>query len=197
MLLLGVIIEYAANSLDRPFSYAYNGDQIIKEGIRVVVPFNNRKVVGYVVSVSETNDTLEEIKENTGFNIKEIYSIIDKEPILNEELTNLANDISSYYFSPLISVYQSMLPPSLKPKISSLNKPQIAYDVYVEVCSDDVKDLTPKQLELYLNIKEQGLVLKRDIKSTLVPKLLEKQKIKLVKKEKMRLVLDEVKKTEK
>ena len=96
MLLLGVIIEYAANSLDRPFSYAYNGNEKIKEGIRVVVPFNNRKVVGYVVSVSETNDTLEEIKENTGYNIKEIYSIIDKEPILNEELTQLASDISSY-----------------------------------------------------------------------------------------------------
>ena len=165
MLLLGVIIEYAANSLDRPFSYAYNGNEKIKEGIRVVVPFNNRKVVGYVVSVSETNDTLEEIKENTGYNIKEIYSIIDKEPILNEELTQLASDISSYYFSPLISVYQTMLPPSLKPKLSSLNKPQIAYDIYVEVCSDDVNDLTPKQLELYLKIKEEGLVLKRDIRN--------------------------------
>ena len=197
MLLLGVIIEYAANSLDRPFSYAYNGNEKIKEGIRVVVPFNNRKVVGYVVSVSETNDTLEEIKENTGYNIKEIYSIIDKEPILNEELTQLASDISSYYFSPLISVYQTMLPPSLKPKLSSLNKPQIAYDIYVEVCSDDVNGLTPKQLELYLKIKEEGLVLKRDIKSALVPKLLEKQKIRQVKKEKMRLVLDEVEKIEK
>ena len=48
MVLLGVIIEYASNSLDRPFSYAYNGDFSVKVGVRVVVPFNNRKVVGYV-----------------------------------------------------------------------------------------------------------------------------------------------------
>ena len=192
MLLLGVIIEYAANSLDRPFSYAYNGSLDVKVGVRVLVPFNNRKVVGYVVSVEHTDDSMEELEENTGFKIKEVISIIDKEPILNEELMKVALDISSYYFSPIISVYQTMLPPSLKPKLSSLNKPQIAYDTYVEVCSEDTSNLTPKQLELYLKIKEEGLVLKKDIKSTLVPVLLEKKKVRLVKKEKMRLVLEEV-----
>ena len=189
MLLLGVIIEYAANSLDRPFSYAYNGDLDVKIGVRVVVPFNNRKVVGYVTSIEKTDDTLEELEENTGFKIKEIISIIDKEPILNEELMMLSNDIATYYFSPLISVYQTMLPPSLKPKLSSLNKPKIAYDTYVEVCDENTNDLTPKQLELYLKIKDEGLVLKSDIKSSLVPTLLKKKKIRLVLKEKMRLVL--------
>ena len=59
MLLLGVIIEYAANSLDRPFSYAYNGSLDVKVGVRVLVPFNNRKVVGYVVSVEHTDDSME------------------------------------------------------------------------------------------------------------------------------------------
>ena len=192
MLLLGVIIEYAANSLDRPFSYAYNGDLDVKIGVRVVVPFNNRKVVGYVTSIEKTDDTLEELEENTGFKIKEIISIIDKEPILNEELMMLSNDIATYYFSPLISVYQTMLPPSLKPKLSSLNKPKIAYDTYVEVCDENTNDLTPKQLELYLKIKDEGLVLKSDIKSSLVPTLLKKKKIRLVLKEKMRLVLEDV-----
>ena len=33
MLILGVIIEYAATSLDRPFSYAYKGIKFIKDGI--------------------------------------------------------------------------------------------------------------------------------------------------------------------
>ena len=62
MVLLGVIIEYAANSLDRPFSYAYNGDLEVKVGVRVLVSFNNRKVIGYVSSVEHTNDTLEELE---------------------------------------------------------------------------------------------------------------------------------------
>ena len=109
----------------------------------------------------------------------------------------LATDVASYYHAPLISVYQTMLPPSLKVKYSSLNKPKIAYDIYVEVCDDDTSSLTPKQLELYLKIKEEKLVLKKDIKSTLVPTLLNKKKIRLVKKEKMRLVLEDVTKISK
>lgn len=196
MKLLDVIIEYASNSLDRPFSYAYNGDLDVKEGVRVLVEFNNRKIVGYVIKVNETNKTKAQLEEETGFKIKEVLSIIDKEPIFSDELVSLAKDIADYYFSPLISVFQTMLPPSLKPKLSSLNKAKIAYDTYVEVCSDDTSNLTPKQLELYLQIKDSGLVLKRDIKSTLVPVLLEKQKVRLVKKEKMRLVLEEVEKVE-
>ena len=128
MLLLGVIIEYAANSLDRPFSYVYNGDLDIKNGVRVVVEFNNRKVVGYVVSVTKIDQTREELEETTGYKIKEIYQIIDKEPIFNEELVNLASDIADYYFAPLISVFQTMLPPSLKPKISSLNSLYNTYE---------------------------------------------------------------------
>lgn len=197
MVLLGVIIEYAANSLDRPFSYAYTGDLEVKVGQRVLVEFNHRKVIGYVSSFEHTDDTIEELEENTGFRIKEIISLIDKEPILNEELMKLATDVASYYHAPLISVYQTMLPPSLKVKYSSLNKPKIAYDIYVEVCDDDTSSLTPKQLELYLKIKEEKLVLKKDIKSTLVPTLLNKKKIRLVKKEKMRLVLEDVTKISK
>ena len=196
MLLLDVIIEYATNSLDRPFSYAYNGDLDVKEGVRVLVEFNNRKIIGYVVNISHTNKSIEDLENETGFKIKEIVSIIDKEPIFNDELVNLAKDIASYYFAPLISVFQTMLPPSLKPKLSSLNKPKIAYDTYVEVCSDDVSNLTPKQLELFLKIKDEGLVLKKDIKSTLVPVLLEKKKVRLVKKEKIRLIQEEVERIE-
>ena len=53
MLLLGVIIEYAANSLDRPFSYAYNGDLEVKVGVRVLVPFNNRKMTAYIIAIHQ------------------------------------------------------------------------------------------------------------------------------------------------
>ena len=74
MLILGVIIEYAATSLDRPFSYAYKGNKIIKEGIRVYVEFAHRKVVGYVVSVAPSSLNLEEYQQETGIKIKEIES---------------------------------------------------------------------------------------------------------------------------
>lgn len=194
MVILDVIIEYAASSLNRPFSYAYFGKEKIVPGVRVLVPFGNKKIIGYVESIKEVDLSLKDYISETGINVKEIYSLIDYEPILNDELMQLANDISSYYFASKISVYQTMLPPSLKPKSSSLTKPKIAYDVYVQVIDEDISDLTAKQKELYQRIKEYGLVLKKDLKTTLLPKLEEKNKIRYIYKEKTRLIQEEVKK---
>lgn len=192
MVVLGVIIEYTVNSLNRPFSYAYRGEEKIVPGIRVLVPFGRSKVVGYVLSVEETSLDVLEWENKTGIKLKEIISLIDTTPVLNEELVKVADEVSAYYLSPLISVYQTMLPPSLKPKKSSLSKPKIAYDKYVRVCTDDEEGLTPKQLELFRRIKAEGLVLKNDIKSTLVPVLEAKDKIQIVLKEKVRLTQEEI-----
>ena len=97
MLVLGVIIEYTANSLNRPFSYVYSGPLHITPGIRVMVPFNGRKIVGYVISVNKTNLTKEKLEEEQGFKLLEIERVIDYSPILNDELFHLAYDISKYY----------------------------------------------------------------------------------------------------
>lgn len=152
MLLLDVIIEYASNKVNRPFSYAYNGENEIKVGVRVVVNFANRNIVGYVVNVKETSLTIEEYISQTGVKLKEIVALIDKEPILTSELMSLASDIATYYIAPYINVLSAMLPPSLKPSLSSLNKPRIAYETYVEVIDSSKDNLTPKQQELLIEL---------------------------------------------
>lgn len=193
MLILGVIIEYAATSLDRPFSYAYKGNKIIKEGIRVYVEFAHRKVVGYVVSVAPSSLNLEEYQQETGIKIKEIESIIDEEPLFNEELSLLSKKIASYYFAPLISVYQSMLPPSLKPKSSSLSKPKIAYESFYVPLSSCEEGLSAKQKELLRLINKEKEIAKKDISSlSVLKKLEEKNLVKEIKKEKIRLIQEDV-----
>ncbi|MDD6250391.1 MAG: DEAD/DEAH box helicase family protein [Bacillales bacterium] len=193
MLILGVIIEYAATSLDRPFSYAYNGNKIIKEGIRVYVEFAHRKVVGYVVSVAPSSLNLEEYQQETGIKVKEIESIIDEEPLFNEELSLLSKKIASYYFAPLISVYQSMLPPSLKPKSSSLSKPKIAYESFYVPLSSCEEGLSAKQKELLRLINKEKEIAKKDISSlSVLKKLEEKNLVKEIKKEKIRLIQEDV-----
>ena len=122
-----VLIEYTSSNLDRLFSYFYEKDDSIQLLSRVIVPFNNKLVCGVVININQVNETKEEYIKKTGFEIKNISSVIDKEPLLNEELANLSLEIANYYFAPRISVFFSMLPPSLKPKLSSQNKPKIAY----------------------------------------------------------------------
>ena len=188
MQIVRVLIEYANRTLNRPFSYFYKGSIKIQKGVRVLVNFNHRDIVGYVIDVEETDKTVSEIEEQSGYQLNEIVSIVDQTPLLDEELLALLDEVSSYYLAPKISVLQAMLPPSLSPRRSSLKAPKIAYDQFYEIVDDNEEGLTNKQIELLRFIKQEGRVLKRDIKSkSVAEKLLEADRIKIVKKEKRRL----------
>ena len=188
MQIVKVLIEYANRTLNRPFSYFYKGSIKIQKGVRVLVNFNHRDIVGYVIDVEETDKTVSEIEEESGYQLNEIVSIVDQTPLLDEELLALLDEVSSYYLAPKISVIQAMLPPSLSPRRSSLKAPKIAYDQFYEIVDDNEEGLTNKQIELLRFIKQEGRVLKRDIKSkSVADKLLEANKIKIVKEEKRRL----------
>ena len=188
MQIVNVLIEYANRALNRPFSYFYNGPKAIKKGTRVLVNFNHRDIVGYVVDVSTTSKSIKEIEDESGYHISEVVDVIDEEPLLNDELLSLLDEVSSYYLAPKISVLQTMLPPSLSPRRSSLKAPKIAYDQYLEAINDSEDGLTNKQIELLRFIKLEGRVLKRDIKSvSVVEKLLNANRIQIIKEEKRRL----------
>ena len=188
MQIVKVLIEYANRTLNRPFSYFYKGSIKIQKGVRVLVNFNHRDIVGYVIDVKETDKTVSEIEEQSGYQLNEIVSIVDQTPLLDEELLALLDEVSSYYLAPKISVLQAMLPPSLSPRKSSLKAPKIAYDQFYEIVDDNEDGLTNKQIELLRFIKQEGRVLKRDIKSkSVAEKLLEADRIRIVKEEKRRL----------
>ena len=86
---------------------------------------------------------------------------------------SLARRVSDYYLAPFISVLQSMLPPSLSPRKSSLKAPKIAYDQYLSIKRYSEEDLTDKQIEILRLIKKEGKILKREVGSpSVVEKLL-------------------------
>ena len=196
MRIINVLTERKVLSLNRPFSYSYDGDKNIECGVRVLVEFKNVKLIGYVIEVKDLNISLSEYEKETGYKINPILEIIDEKPLLNDELMKLSKAMSEYYIAPLISVLQAMLPLSLRPSSSSLKAPKIAYEQYLVIVDDNEEDLTPKQLELFRLIKKNIEVNKRDLKSKihLVNSLIEKRKIKIIKKEKNRLVIPEYQK---
>lgn len=188
MKIVNILIEHASHSLDRPFSYVYSGSKNIGIGFRVLVDFNHTKLVGYVLECKETSKTINELEEELGFNILEIEDVIDDSPLLNEELLKLADFVSEYYLAPKISVLQTMLPPSLTIRRGTLKAPKIAYDKYLKVINPSEEGLTGKQIEILRLIKENGEVLKKEIKSiSVIEKLIEHGNIEVVLKEKRRL----------
>lgn len=192
MRIVDILIERKSQNLNRPFSYFYDGNKPINIGVRVLINFANTRLVGYVIKVYETNKNIVELEKEYGFKINPIIDIIDEKPLLNDELLSLAKEISSYYIAPLISVLQTMLPPSLKPSLSSLKGPKIAYDSYLRVIDDDEENLTLKQIEILRLIKNNENVLKKDIKNkSIINALINKNRIEIYKKERNRLLIPE------
>ena len=150
-----VLIEHPIHSLDTPFDYLIPEHLNVIKGVRVCVSFSMQNIVGYVLDVYELNMTLDEYIEENGFELKAIDSVMDEEALFNKESLDIATYMSKEYVAPLISSFQIMLPPSLKPE-SKKNVTGILKRFYVELVNDDFSLLKGKQLEVveYLNSKD-------------------------------------------
>ncbi len=195
MRILEVLIEHRVNALNRPFSYVYFGKKDVRVGFRVLIQFNKRQLVGYVTKVEESHLTLDEYEREKGFDIQEIIDVLDDSELLNDELRALVDRICDHYLVTKISVLQTMLPKSLKPRLSSLNGPKAYFDKYLAVIDDDETDLTARQIDLLRFIKANGKVLKRDAGSpSIVNKLIATNHIQVVEIEHFRLEIPEYEK---
>lgn len=105
-----VIIQYGNKAVDREFTYIVPSSLIgkIKIGHRVRVLFNNRTIEGFVLSLRDTYEG--------EYQLNEILSLVDEEPILNEEMLYLGVEICNKTLCSKISAYQVMLPKALKAK---------------------------------------------------------------------------------
>lgn len=140
MKLINVYIEHLTLQLNQLFTYAC--DEPVQKGCRVKVDFAHRECIGFV----QETDVKSDLK-----NIKPVLEVIDKEPLLNEELLDLAQYISKRYVCSVISAYKTMLPPALRP--SSTYK-KIIYEDHVYLSSSTLP-LTSKQANVYEEIKDK------------------------------------------
>ncbi len=154
-----VVIEYSDDKLDKTFDYLYLGNEDIK-GRRVSVLFNRKEVVGYVLDTSFSDLTKEELENEYGFKLNYINKVIDNDTLINEELLDLAKYMSYRYVSPFISCLQVMLPKSLKPK--SVKYSNIKYLLGYKYLKEG-DSLTPLQSKVLNQIREQGLLLNKDL----------------------------------
>lgn len=141
-------IEHPVRHIDRTFTYYYDGD--ITPGVRVSVNFAHRNVIGFVESVTETQETLEEAEKRLGISLKPVLSVLDDAPLITPELHDLAMWMRENTLSTAISCFQCMLPGKIKPggKIT-----QAVLERRVRILDNEVS-LTPKQLSCYREIAE-------------------------------------------
>lgn len=150
-----VLVEINNINVDKTFDYIVPFEYIenIKIGMRVKVPFASRELEGFVLDLVNSTDN--------NYELKEIISIVDEKPILNNELLHLGQFMSKKYFSTLISCYQTMLPKALKAQNkTTINKKMIKY---VELCSNSFPKLKPNQEKIVEYLRINGKVKKEEV----------------------------------
>ena len=107
-MVVGVLVQLASQNVDKIFDYSVPKEleDSMQVGIRVLVPFGRQTLEGFVL----------EIKDSSSLELKEVYSIVDYDIVLNKELLALGKEIQKDTLSTLISAYQVMLPKALKAK---------------------------------------------------------------------------------
>ena len=158
--LLSIVTQHKVLQLDRNFVYFSTSK--VERGSRVNINFNGQNIVGFVIKVDEV-DSIEEKEKELGFKIKEITSIIDEEPIINDKLLKLAYILKDRYIYPLIGVLNTMLPPSLKGSSNYINKPKISYITYYELLDKTYFPKNKYEENILKRFQNSNLVLKSEI----------------------------------
>lgn len=151
---VNVLIETKVKKNNMLFTYhTSKKDDLI--GKRVLVPFSNRLVEGFVIEFADIPKEYE---------AKDIIKVIDDKKVLNDELINLGKYMSEKYLCSLIYTYQAMLPKALKANHKvNLNKKTVKY---VKLNTNTTINTKIKaQLDIIELLKKENDVLKSSIKS--------------------------------
>ncbi len=165
-----VVIEYPVKSLDKLFTYIVPNDISVFVGSKVLVPFGNQNVNGFVLELSDVC--------NENVKLKEIISVINEKIVLSDELLKLGAFMQRKTLATRISCLEAMLPKGIKAKRSTSNYDK--FEVTLKIKSEiEVKKflinnkLTVKRNELIEKILISGKILKKDVSTSMYKFLIE------------------------
>lgn len=126
-----IIVDISARGVDRVFHYAVPAELAdkVKTGSRVLVPFGGRSLAGYVVGFGLPERDVK---------VREIAGIIDEEPVLTEDLLEIARWMADSYLCSTAEAFGRIIAPRLGVKATrgaKLLGPAFPYDKSCEVLS--------------------------------------------------------------
>ncbi len=95
------------------FTYTVPGNlaQSVCPGVRVRVPFGQRREIGLVESVDQFDGPTEQAGNIA--RLKQVIEVLDADPLLDEALLRLCRWTADYYVAPIGLVHRAALPPGL------------------------------------------------------------------------------------
>lgn len=130
-----IIVDIAAEQVDRVFTYAVPADMALQPGMRVEVPFGRMTKEGFVIRLKETADY-------DPAKIKTILSAPEDYPVLLPQLMALAEEIKQRHHCPLCEALRLMLPAEMRG-----NRVRIKTEEYVRLTltSDQAEEAIAKE----------------------------------------------------
>ena len=145
------ILTEVSSKINKTFTYNVPSNMYPLVGMRALIPFGKRNVEGFIMNVHDDIDL--------DYEIKDIISLIDEKPVINDEMMRLGKYISEKTLSPLTLSYQTMLPSALKAKEKMhINK---KYVTLLSVIKDGFFK-TDSQNKVFNYVKENKEVLKSE-----------------------------------
>jgi primosomal protein N' (replication factor Y) len=146
----GHIVQVAFEAgVDNQFSYLVPDEfWPIAVGQRVEVPFGrkNKLEIGFCAAIEEAAKG-----EKRKFKLKTVKRVIDKEPLVNVELMELARWISDYYVCPLGQVLAAIVPSAVKKGAGART------EKYIYLAEQNAKPLkSKKQKQIVEFLKNNG-----------------------------------------
>jgi len=154
------IIRVAFESgVDKEFDY-FVPDELwpIKAGQRVEVPFGRKDKlqIGFcvVTDISHREHREAQRRKAKKYKLKKVSRVVDKEPLLNDELMELARWISSYYICPLGQVLAAMVPSAVKKGVGIKKQKLVYLSVDYKEMSKQLRGKKQKQIVEFLQNKK-------------------------------------------
>ncbi len=161
-----VVVDIKNKAVNKVFDYTVPEElaHLIQPGVRVLVPFGPRTIMGFVISLKEQTELQ---------NLRPIKELIDVVPVLNDELRELGMSLSEETGSTMIQCFEAMIPnamrakykkkllclsDTLSPNLASLfqNSRVIDYEQIPANLLKEVKQaIEHKQVELIYEVKDQ------------------------------------------
>lgn len=107
MIVVKVIVDVPVLNVNQTFDYEVPEQftSVIEVGMRVLVPFGPRKVMGFVVELSDNS---------TFTKLRSLVDVLDIEPALTKELIEIGKWLADETLCFYVTAYSAMLPQALK-----------------------------------------------------------------------------------
>ena len=160
-----VIVDIATSELDKIFDYTINSLPVVV-GSRVIVPFGNRKILGFVINIKETSSVPES-------KLKPITRLVEDVPALTKECLDLANFISNkYHISKSLTLRLFLTAEMRKGKVREKFHNEISLNLEIESFETVISSLkknAEKQKEVLNFLKENGAKLQNELSNLFSP----------------------------